>query len=154
MFLALVILAVPLLSLALVLKLDNPAPAHVAGPTGVAWLDWWLKRMRVWHVVAAVALTGLIYAAMAESHNPEPFLFLAALVVLGLFLRAWRSELVALMGLPDDAFPGRSDKLVWGLLLVVLPPLGLWAFRAYRRAHWAEPAAGVKPAPLPEGPWS
>ena len=65
--------------------------------------------------------------------------WLAALI---LFARAWVREFAYLMRLGDDAFPGRNDKLIWAILLIVLPPVGVWLFRAYREAHWPE----AKPA--------
>ena len=39
------------------------------------------------------------------------------------------------MQVPDSAFPGRSDKLVWALLLVLLPPIGAPLFWAFRRGY-------------------
>jgi hypothetical protein len=159
---ALLILLIPVLSLALVLKLDDPPPpAHVpAGPTGVGWLDSWIYRIRIWHVLASLVLTGLLFAAMG-SRDPEPFFVLAMLVVLALGIRTWKNEVVTLMSTPDDAFPGRNDKLTWLVLLVLVPPLGIAAFRTYRRARWPERIvaaaasyahAAAKPDPFPEGP--
>jgi hypothetical protein len=40
------------------------------------------------------------------------------------------------MLLGDDAFPGRHDKLIWALLLFILPPVGVWLFRSYREVRW------------------
>lgn len=51
---------------------------------------------------------------------------------------AWLHEFLFLMSLTDDSFPGRFDKLTWGLALILLGPLGLWAFRQYRAEHWPE----------------
>lgn len=69
------------------------------------------------------------------------------LMVLGglaflLFGMAWLREFHILIQLSDDIFPGRNDKLIWGLLLIVLPPVGVWLFRNYRMAHWPD----VKPS--------
>jgi hypothetical protein len=131
------LVALPLLTLALVIKLDTPgedaAPPVADGPTGWHWLDEMLVRIRIWHAVVSVALTGLILMGVT-SHFGEPFLFLAVVLVALLFLRAWRHTFVALMACRDDAFPGRSDKLVWALLLVLAPPVGFICFRAYRHA--------------------
>jgi hypothetical protein len=153
------LLAIPVFSLALVLRLDDPhAPAHApTGPSGLPWLDSWLRRVRTWHAVMALGLTFLLYAALLERREPEPFLLFAALLVLGLFVRAWRQEFVTLMGLGDEAFPGRFDKPVWVFLMVVLPPLGVTAFRAFRKSYWIEPAPAsvadpaAKPATFPDG---
>lgn len=67
-------------------------------------------------------------------------LFVVAAVVLAvvLFARAWLREFAFLMGVDDSAFPGRNDKLIWALLLIVLPPVGVYLFRAHRRAYWPE----------------
>ena len=54
---------------------------------------------------------------------------------------AWVHEFVFLMNLGDDAFPGRFDKLIWGLALILLGPLGLWAFRRYHAEQWPETVA-------------
>lgn len=163
MFWLLFVLLVPVVSLALVVTLDGPPPGGdvLPGPTGLSWLDARLSRLKTWHAVTALVLTALVLVG-AASHEPEPFLVLAGAVVLGLAARAWRRELVLLMALPDESFPGRHDKLAWLVLLVALPPLGVAGFRAYRVAHlpgidaWladaAAAAARAKPAPLPDGP--
>jgi hypothetical protein len=87
------------------------------------------------------------------SHDPEPFIFLLILGGLALIARAWRHEFVFLMSLRDDEFPGRRDKLVWVALMIFLPPVGIWAFRGYREAHWPEPVpepVQAQPKPAPE----
>ena len=66
------------------------------------------------------------------------FLGLAILAAIVLFARAWLREFSFLMGTDDSAFPGRNDKLIWALLLIVLPPVGVYLFRAHRRAYWPE----------------
>src|SRR5438445_8679105 len=95
--LAALLVVVPVLTLALVLNLDaTDEPAEgVAGPSGWPWLDLRLSRLRVWHAVVSIALTALIFAGVFSHHDGEGFPFLlAGLLVLGLFLRAWRHELV------------------------------------------------------------
>lgn len=52
-----------------------------------------------------------------------------------LFALAWSHEFVELMRRPDDAFPGRNDRLVWAAALIVAAPLGLMAFWYYRRTY-------------------
>jgi hypothetical protein len=63
---------------------------------------------------------------------------ITGLLALGLAL-LWYREFRFLMNLPDDAFPGRNDKTIWALLLIVVPPVGMLTFYSYRRAHWPEP---------------
>ncbi len=48
------------------------------------------------------------------------------------------------MGLRDDDFPGRHDKLIW-VLVFVFAPVGAWFFRSYRLAHWPEPKRSHDP---------
>ncbi len=73
-------------------------------------------------------------------------LALALLAAVVLFARAWLREFTYLMRLRDDAFPGHNDKLIWAILLIVLPPVGAWLFQTYREAHWpeAKPSKGPR----------
>ena len=61
---------------------------------------------------------------------------LLAVAVVFLCTRAWIREFSFLMALRDEDFPGRSDKLVWVILLTVMVPIGFWTFRSFREAHW------------------
>ena len=61
------------------------------------------------------------------------------------FVRNWQKEFVFLMGLRDGDFPGRHDKLIWAVVLTAFAPVGVWFFRAYRLAHWPEPAPAIDP---------
>ena len=70
---------------------------------------------------------------------------LAILIVLCLYLRSWRDEFIFLMGLRDDDFAGRNDKLIWVLVLLVFAPVGVWLFRSYRLAHWPQPKRTREP---------
>jgi hypothetical protein len=66
-----------------------------------------------------------------------PLAFLAIIAGLSVgFARAWAYEFRFLMSLGDDAFPGAFDKVVWAVLLILAPPVGLHMFRSYRLAHW------------------
>ncbi len=86
------------------------------------------------------ALVVLLFAAANGGPREASFLlFLAALILVAFFLWAWQREFLFLMGLQDDAFPGRFDKLIWTFLLIVMAPVGLWFFRSYRLMHWPEP---------------
>ena len=55
------------------------------------------------------------------------------------------------MGLRDDDFPGRNDKLIWVFLLLLLAPVGAWLFRSYRLAHWPQPERTSEPDASPVG---
>jgi hypothetical protein len=147
MFVLLASIVVPLLMLYLIRKLDGSAPRHGLSRGFAAWL----REVKLWQIAAAIGLSALVLAAIT-SHEGAPFVFLLFLAALVLLVRAWRHEFLFLMSLRDHEFPGRNDKLAWIVLMIVLPPIGLWTFRAYREAHWPEPAAEPvearsKPAP-------
>jgi hypothetical protein len=101
-------------------------------------------RFTIRQLMAAVALVTLLLI-IANGPSPEGRLALMLVVLWALFwfARAWQKEFVFLMGLRDEQFPGRHDKLIWAVLLMTLAPIGIWFFRAYRLAHWPEPAAAV-----------
>jgi hypothetical protein len=102
-------------------------------------------QYKLWQLMVAVVLLGLLFSMITVRAPILPF-SLAVLIVLVLFVKAWRDEFVFLMGLRDEDFPGRNDKLVWVLVLLLFAPVGTWFFRAYRLAHWPEP----EPQPRPE----
>ena len=83
------------------------------------------------------AVLVMLLAAFTPADNIVRELAWLVLVgsIVALFLRAWIRELVFLMSLGDDAFPGRYDKPVWALMLLMIPPLGLIVFRRFRHAH-------------------
>ena len=118
----------------------------------------WVARFKLWQLAAFVVVCGLVFSLTQVSAPIVPFMMIG-LIGLALFLKGWREEFVFLMGLRDDEFPGRRDKLVWIIFMVSpLAPLGAWAFRAYRLAHWpqSEPvderATAASPvAPTPTG---
>jgi len=130
-----IVVVVPALMLGLVRGLDVPASAVAPGQP-----PRWLVGWKLWHVIAAVALSALLFAMASAGPHEGPFLaFLLALVVLALFVRAWRYQFLFLMTLRDDDFPGRHDKLIWIIMLTLYAPIGLWLFTSYREAHWPEP---------------
>jgi hypothetical protein len=53
-------------------------------------------------------------------------------------------ELLSLMARPDDEFPGRRDKTLWMMALILAPPLGVVAFHQFSEARW--PAVAKVPA--------
>ncbi|MFO0954571.1 MAG: hypothetical protein U0835_26095 [Isosphaeraceae bacterium] len=131
------ILVLPLTALAFLIWLESLAgrgegSAATFRKAGAGWLEGVLFRLRPWQVVAAVALTCLVLAGVVARHG-GPYLALAGLLAGVLFARVWVHSFVELMSSPDEAFPGRHDKLVWVLLLVFLPPVGLVCLRDYRR---------------------
>jgi len=119
-------------------QLPRPLVRHVERLKSV-----WVVRL-AW---AAVILVGLIVlASQGGAGLVLSFLILATLVA---YLAMWVHEFLFLMGLTDQDFPGRYDKLIWAGVLVALGPLGLWVFHRYRLATWVDPAAApAKPAAL------
>ena len=96
------------------------------------WVAGWFRQAEGWQI-ALLALVGLFVLPMI------PFVLAILLVAaVVLFARAWLREFTYLMTLGDDAFPGRNDKLIWAMLLIVLPPVGAWLFQNYRELHWPE----------------
>ena len=92
-----------------------PAPLRAAFVLALALMAFWLMAAALPLVIA-----------------------LAVVAVVVLFARDWLREFSFLMGVDDSAFPGHHDKLIWALLLIVLPPVGVYLFRAHRRAYWPE----------------
>jgi hypothetical protein len=91
-----------------------------------------------WPIRAVGVLVLAFFAFWLVSIALPLFFLLAALAALVMFARTWLREFAFLMGVDDSAFPGRSDKLIWAILLIVLPPVGIYLFRAHRRAHWPD----------------
>jgi hypothetical protein len=96
------------------------------------WLAGWFRQAEGWQIAAVLGLTLLILPMVPL------VLILAFLAAFVLFAKAWLKEFTFLMRLRDDAFPGRNDKLIWAMLLIVLAPVGTWLFQNYREAHWPE----------------
>jgi hypothetical protein len=107
--------------------------------SGVRSLGDWLRRAEAWQLIAVVILLLVI---LPTAPAIPVFLILAAIV---LFARAWLREFAFLMRLGDADFPGVHDKLIWAMLMIVLPPVGLGLFRSYRISQWPETAKPVSP---------
>jgi hypothetical protein len=45
----------------------------------------------------------------------------------------WAYQFVFLMLMKDDLFPGRSDKLIWGIAFCIMFPVTPFAFIYWRR---------------------
>ena len=89
-----------------------------------------------------VALAGLGAMLLLAVYAPGPFFPIALLgIAVGLLL-IWGREFVLVMQAPDDAFPGRFDKPIWALAILLVPPIGIPAFRAFRHAARAEAKPG------------
>ena len=73
-------------------------------------------------------------------------LAIAALIVA--LVLGWLHEFLFLMGLGDESFPARFDKLIWVALFLFLPPVGAIAFWMYRHACWP----GSKSSPWHDDP--
>ena len=105
-----------------------------------------LSQFKLWQLVMAVVLCGLLFAMTSVREPIIPFM-LAILVVLGMYVRTWRDEFLFLMGLRNDDFPGRNDKLIWVIVMLVFAPVGAWLFRSYRLSHWPRPERNPDPEP-------
>jgi hypothetical protein len=136
------VVGIPALLLGLV-RLVFPDSAPKGMPD---WWSGWFRggspgMERAWHVAIAVGLVVLLFAAL-PSHGPRSesiVVAILALAILAWFFHVWRREFLFLMDRHDDDFPGRSDKLIWAIMLTMLAPVGLWFFRSYHLAHWPEP---------------
>lgn len=111
---------------------------------GTVSLDRALRRIPNWALVLAGCFV-LFVGATLLFQTPWMGVFFLALIATVSFVRAWFRDFAYLMTQPDEAFPGRYDKLIWALLLVVLPPVGVLAFWSYRRAQQGEEAVAAKP---------
>ena len=107
-------------------------------------------QFTLWHMMIVVVVTALLLSALAARGPAGAFpIILLALLVLAWFVRVWCNQFVFLMGLRDDDFPGRHDKLIWVFVLFAFAPISVWFFRSYRWAHWPEPEPEPgSPAPL------
>lgn len=101
-----------------------------------------LKRINIWHVMAGIAVAALFIATVDE---PGWWIVFTLIGIGALFARTWIREFTFLMSLRDENFPGRSDKLIWAFVLVVVPPAGVWAMRNFRKTHWPEPVSEAEP---------
>jgi hypothetical protein len=101
----------------------------------------WPLRLTLWQLMCVVAVAAFLILVFERGSEVVLAFFAVSCLILAWFIRAWSHEFVFLMGLRDDDFPGRHDKLIWAFLLFAFAPLTLWFFRSYRLAHWPEPVA-------------
>jgi hypothetical protein len=122
---------------ALLFRLSNVGSPEWIRRIGSGHRVW---RFNLWQVMAAVVVTALLLHAMSTpAHEGAVSVILLALLVLAWFVRTWCNEFVFLMSLRDEDFPGRSDKLIWAIVLMAFAPFSVWFFRSYRLAHWPQP---------------
>jgi hypothetical protein len=100
----------------------------------------WPFQMNLWHMMVAVAVAAFVTLAVAGGFVFALAVTIGAVLVLAWFARVWCHEVVFLMGLRDDDLPGRNDKLIWLIMLILVAPIGPWLFRSFRLAHWPTPA--------------
>lgn len=60
--------------------------------------------------------------------------FILLIVFVALFV-FWVMQLLSLMMMPDDAFPGRYDKIIWAAVLVVLTVFGALLFVIWKKFY-------------------
>jgi hypothetical protein len=99
----------------------------------------WPLRFNLWQMMTGVAVAALALVAFESVSGVVLAITLGSLLVLAWFIRNWCHEFVFLMGLRDEDFPGRNDKLTWAVALLALAPISIWFFRSYRLAHWPVP---------------
>jgi hypothetical protein len=122
---------------------------------GIAMLLAGFPRLKLRQVAGVVAVVAWVCALVASPMEGWLLLSATAVVVLLAFAAMWVHEFRALMLRRDDEFPGRHDKLVWAVALLLIAPAGVWLFRAYRKAQWPDPPrprpARSETAPDPAG---
>jgi hypothetical protein len=110
--------------------------ARISATLREAWTRFASEFKAPWLLAAMlIALAALVL------RTAFPLVLLAGGIVV-FFAISWLREFRFLVHLSDDAFPGQNDKLIWAILMIVLPPVGVWLFHSYREAHWPETKAG------------
>ena len=101
--------------------------------------------------LASLIAAGFLLLALgsADRGSGELVVAVATIIATAFFLRTWHDEFVALMNRTDDEFPGRFDKLIWALALIVVAPAGVWFFRSFRKARWPETRTSTSTKPEP-----
>jgi hypothetical protein len=121
-------------------------------------ISWeWIRRVgsglrawkfNLWQMMAVVIVAALVFCLLTGPGEEERVFsaLLLSFLVLAWFVRAWCHEFAFVMGLRDDDFPGRNDKLIWAIVLVMFAPISVWFFRSFRLAYWPDPEP-VAPSP-------
>jgi hypothetical protein len=107
------------------------------------WVRRFTAEPRAWrfnlvHLMIAVVAAALLMYPFSGPPTGDRVLCVIVLClgVLGWFVRSWCNEFVFLMSRRDEEFPGRNDKLIWAIVLLVLAPVSVWLFRSFRLAYW------------------
>ncbi|HEU5115427.1 MAG TPA: hypothetical protein VFT74_01985 [Isosphaeraceae bacterium] len=113
-------------------------------------LDRWVQRAReFWARSDPWALAGWTIGGLLLVSLLLPVLVTLAIAVgIVALVLGWLHEFLFLMGLGDESFPARYDKLIWVVLFLILPPVGAVAFWMYRHACWP----GSKSSPWQDDP--
>jgi hypothetical protein len=118
----------------LILMVGRHVEASGELPPRLAWFVHQFDGLRLWHVLVVLG----VLSWFAIEREPPTVMIACVWALVFLYARVWLYEFFFLMGLTDDAFPGRFDKLIWAFVLILLGPLGLWAFRRYHTTQWPE----------------
>jgi hypothetical protein len=109
---------------------------------GIATLLAGFPRLKLWQLAGIVGVVAwgfaLAVTMYGSSYDAGILLGVTVAGILLGFAWMWLNEFRALMLRRDDEFPGRYDKLVWSLALLLFAPAGVWLFRLYRKAQWPE----------------
>ena len=68
---------------------------------------------------------------------------LAIILIAVTLLTFWLSQMVALMNMKDDAFPGKHDKILWVAVVLIGSFLGALAFLLWRTMRSGEAVSDV-----------
>lgn len=118
---------------------------------GLASLFMGFPRLQIRQVLGIVLVVAWSLALFAGTGQEEIQLLATVVLLLIAFGGMWLNEFRLLMSRRDDEFPGKYDKLVWSLALVIFAPAGVWLFRFYRQSRRPANAAAdaQEPAPSP-----
>ena len=92
-------------------------------------LAWTVQRWKYFAITFGAG-AGLVFFTRARGGEEFALIGMAILAVMA--IGAWGREFLHLMASGDDAFPGRADKLVWGLSMLLIPPVGAVLYHRHR----------------------
>jgi hypothetical protein len=136
-------LAMVVFVLAVLFHLSHVGSPEWARRVGSGFRTW---KFNLWQMMAVVVVAVVLLHAFSGPPTEERVLsaVLLSVGILAWFMRTWCNEFVFLMGLKDEEFPGRNDKLIWSVVLLLFAPIGVWLFRSYRLAHWPAPKSVIE----------
>jgi len=110
----------------------------------------WIRKLRGGEWIALVlVIAATVYLLPLMFSLLYTLVILAVILALALF---WVGEFSRLMQTTETDFPGRHDRLIWIIVMVVLLPIGALAFWTFRRSHWANQDR-FRPFGKPDSPW-